>query len=1046
LEETPGQIIAQAYYDAGDRLDKMMFQDRKDLVEKTHKIHERNLEIQSFTADFVAAEPYGPMTDVITLNMELEIEDMRDRVNDIIRERERYHITQRIKMHQRFDNLRSAELRPLNDQEAFWIRSDIVCSGSERDIDRFVTNMHKDLMRIPNGRRFDVEFEYYDPISIYDFLQYGQSKKVRKRSRRWIRRDMRACRDLRIFAHAEDWNRDWLNDDVLECMHLLYALSTPLPLPFMWPIDEIPVRIASFLNVQAGDEDEVSEHQAPSYPSDESWVPVDEVVLGNGRGLYEAFSSVIETLSADNRTFVVRTLDVVAALYNLSQAQTKVGFMSLLYSAVRTIFRDVTMDRVKRFSNALIGRLEVQAGGAEVWRSIANALSSMWEGAGTWIACPMVDVVLDVINLMAFAGIMPQSSIEILDDPKYKIFARTVKREVCGIPDMLGVVIRACMMAAEVVATYCENGIIDFYGWACGSRKEIFSDHAALMSERSEAAMGLLSSPRRGDQVRFRSPQAYSDVLDKTIDGCTNQMRKCKNLNEKNIYARMMKELMTVRNDITMALRCAEARVKPFTYSVYGATSSMKSTVAHGAWKCIAKENGFSTDATNYCTVNFKDEYFSEVHQQEILVMDDFMNEKDTSAQKVNPVRILLDWSSNNAVQLPGAAIHEKGKKFCMAKVLGLTCHDREFHAHTMSYQPEAAYRRVEVYIEVVLGQEYKDSGGRPDNSKINARSGPDACFPDIWKFNCWTCHIDGTGWSWKRIGNELMDNADLEDLLREMSKKHFYVQEQIVSKLTNSAGWFCEHDRLTGACRVCRQKNVTVQSEEVEADMVDMATILQAMKFAVGGAADNLTSILLADMLSYKDMGELRHRINRCAGECLVPIVDAEGPTGRFTVNSANFIAMFRDDRPFEIGPEQAEIPLDSFNLEEPSVQAQCFEMHDGLFYETITWDELEELYPDISREQVVIAHEAFLDRMYNTDDMFTTVTSRAFSYEVVYTIIRTPYATQADPPLPNLEPAGTYTATNIKKNVVECIDVGYGPEGTGRHPFTRYRKAVAR
>jgi hypothetical protein len=1051
-----------------------------------HQERNRCIEWNDWYHQHMRDEPYGPFW--IALNdghrmllAELDLE--RNRLLERTTREENY-ITNYDRAN--FEDLRLKELRALNYSEACWIEGVLTQDGTHKQADRFVNNLVADYYGTYKGRKFEPRLEDFDRVRISYFLSYygfasfgSLQKRVRDNLIAALKSRIKNAMDRLAMIEAEEWNRKWIEEDTIACVNTLFA--EPIVLSVQAEEDELPPteeRLSldeelkdlsarermRFLEAAYGKTplepiDHIFEDDPLSAPTEASM----------GRTLMNSFEEALKTLKGDTKSFVLRAMDVCTALYNLTLATDKTSFFSLLYSAIRTIFKDLSGEKVVAFGKKLMSRLSVQAGAQEIWRYIADALSVMWEGVGTWIACPMVDVVLDLINLLAFCGIVPSTTLDLLDNPKYKFFARKVKREVSGISDLIGIVIKSCMMAAGVVALYLENGVLDLYGWSIGSKKEVFADHAALMSERVEAAYGLLKSNRRDPKTRFKCPTQYTECLNKTIDTCTYEMSRSRNVGEKNIYARMMKELMTVRNEVNMALRCQEARVKPFTFSVYGATSSMKSTVATAVWKAIAHENGLVHDSTNFATVNFKDEYFSEVHQQEILIMDDFMNERDTSALKVNPIRILLDWSSNNTVQIPGAAIHEKGVKFCRAKVLGLTCHDREFHAHTMSYQPEAAYRRVEVYIETVMKPQYRNENGQPSYEKIKADFGPDACFPDIWYFNVWVCQIEGTGWKWVSVGKELMSNAEMEATVRDMSRKHFEVQESITQKLNNPGGWFCSHGKLTGACHACQ--SVKVQSKESEEDAperIELGGVREMMRCATGAQSERLMALLYPELIKFASMAELRARVNRCAGECLQSVIPEEGGDGVVRIDIQEFVRLFRSKEPFIDGPTPVEIPCEALK-DAPmlGVQAQCFEMNETLFYEVITWEELEVTYPEGTRTDILLEHQRKLERQYSVDGVVATTAFDVFHFEVVFSIRRawlnvqgeeeelagppgyeytpTPRAIPDPPPLSGLEPAFTCKPDVIREHLREVYQLGYGLP-VPKDPIERYRRSAAR
>lgn len=576
--------------------------------------------------------------------------------------------------------------------------------------------------------------------------------------------------------------------------------------------------------------------QAEPTEDTSSWLPIEEVVTQSRpsddhpydepsvASMMSSVSTALNYLAPEVKQIGLLCIDIAACVFNISCATTRVEFMSQLYVSLRLLcshFSQATLDRIV---GSIMHRFEVQAGVKDLWRGIADCCSQLYNGVADWITCPMVDLLIDLLNVFVFAGILKEETINVLDQPGYKMGSLKIKREVTGMFDVLVVLGKFMTMTTECIATYFEDGVIDFTGWALGSKKEVFVRYATLMAEKSDAILGQLDSPTRAKGVKFRSNQEFHDVLNEVIDACTMQIHKAK-LYDKTVYTRMLKDCMQVKSDITTHFRCSTARLKPYTFSVFGTTSQMKSTVSQAVWRQVAAANGIDARATNYCTVNFKDEYFSEVQQQEVLVIDDFMNEKETSAQRINPIRILLDWSSNVSVQLPAAAIEEKGKRYCAAKILGITCHDMTFHAETMSHQPGAAYRRIEIYIETALRPEFRRQNGQPDYDKIPRED----YFPDIWNFWLWECEIEGANFRFKKLTEHAINNVALMEYVTTQSRRHFEIQRSIVEKLNDPSGWICPHGNVGGACKQCNPKLesqslvVTSPSEEIDERELDL-------------------------------------------------------------------------------------------------------------------------------------------------------------------------------------------------------------------------------
>lgn len=514
----------------------------------------------------------------------------------------------------------------------------------------------------------------------------------------------------------------------------------------------------------------------------------------------QSFRNMLNMVAPDVKTMGMIALDIATSCYNLSQATGYMHFISTLYTTMRLMYHDIGDSNLESLMKICKCGLGLQDENSNTWKRMSESLQKLWNGTVTWAGCPMVDAIIDLLNVLVFVGVMKQDFVDVLDQPNYRIFAKKVKREVSGIPDVIAAIMKIGILVTDCIGDYFDGKTVDFTGWSCGTKKSMFLEYSYIMAERDDAVLGTLDSPSRPKDVHYKSSMEYNAALNRTIDAITVAMRRVKDT-EKMMYTKMLKDVLSVKSDMVSHFRCMSYRLKPYTYLISGTTSSMKSTVSQAIWRQVAQTNNISTDTTNYCTVNFKDEYFSEVQQQEVLVLDDFMNEKPNTGQKTNPVRILLDWSSNVPVQLPGAAVEDKGKRYCMAKILGITCHIKEFHAHTMSNQPEAAYRRVEVYIETILRSEFRNEEGQPDYSKI-----PKDRFPDIWDFHIWKCKIAGTEAKITRVREKPFDNAELLDWIAADSERHFMIQRDITERLNNPTGWICEHGRVEGGCSTCRK------------------------------------------------------------------------------------------------------------------------------------------------------------------------------------------------------------------------------------------------
>lgn len=521
----------------------------------------------------------------------------------------------------------------------------------------------------------------------------------------------------------------------------------------------------------------------------------------------ELIMKLLKMVPNDLQTGATMLVDLYVCFSQLLYSTSFGDFCQKLYMSIRVMWRDASINLVSSLWKQLESMYtlmgvqdEKDKASPSMWRQVSDQIGKFGDSIDTIKVCPSMNILLDLIGIVSFFGLIGEKAQNFLKAPGWEYFHKRITESVTSWPDLFSVVLNVFRMAADAVATYFEDGTIDFFGWKYGKRRDLFEEYSHLVNESNDAIHRRMDDENRPDTCRYKSLEAFDKALSRSIDALSVLIKKGPTL-EKNTYNRMYGELIRIRGEMTEFHRSSSARVKPYTFCVCGVTSSMKSTVTQAVWRQIAASNGISTAMTNQCTVNFKDEYFSEVKAQEILVMDDFMNGKPGVVKEgVSPIRILLDWSSNVAVQLPGAAIEDKGKRFCNAKVLGLTCHSKEFHAETYSYQPEAAYRRVEIFIEVHLRPEFRAPNGQPDYEKI-----PSVCFPDVWDFVLYTVTINGKDWEFARVGGpqKCFNNQELMLYLAEDSRKHFQRQRMLTERI-NGAEWICCHNCVKDACILC--------------------------------------------------------------------------------------------------------------------------------------------------------------------------------------------------------------------------------------------------
>lgn len=540
-------------------------------------------------------------------------------------------------------------------------------------------------------------------------------------------------------------------------------------------------------------------NQARARMSDAEWRFVNKAV-----DIFAAYRLLQSTNAVDKSAAIILALKAVVS---------EEFFLKNAERLVETIAEMMDPKRLEKIPNidpdtgAIIPLVE---NSGEVQAGVARTLYDMmdkFDPNTNWIAPPTLAASVDVLMALMHLGFLKTTNPEtgavedmfdlswmkewscgILREKLMRVFANKFEAG--------HAIFTAAKLFLEVAAIYEETGVFDPAGWNTTKHAGLFTRYATLVGARPDAVDGNL-----GVGKAFASSIEYMDELSDLVDCFSRLTDKSKKAAETNMYAAHVEKLIDIREEMIAQGRANFSRIKPFTFMVAGTTSSMKSTVMTAVWKMAARANGISEDPTNCGTTNMSDQYHSEVRGQEVILIDDFMNEtKDGMAPGVNPVRKLLDWSGNNPVQLIGAAIQDKGRRYAKFKIMGMSAYSKNFNAHTLSYQPNAAFRRIDMYIDVRIKPQYRDANGQPDRTKTEHMG----IFPNIFEFDVYDYQISGHKGTFVLKKSNISNDQLLEEVKRR-SQAHFKFQNKLVQGLNDTKAWACPHGSIPGACVQCR-------------------------------------------------------------------------------------------------------------------------------------------------------------------------------------------------------------------------------------------------
>lgn len=176
-------------------------------------------------------------------------------------------------------------------------------------------------------------------------------------------------------------------------------------------------------------------------------------------------------------------------------------------------------------------------------------------------------------------------------------------------------------------------------------------------------------------------------------------------------------------------------RPEPVVVQFFGHTGCGKSHIPYFVAADLVASMGYSKDPVDYMYYRNVEQEFWDGYtpNKQIVVYDDFGQKKD-SASVPNPEFMELIRSSNVAAwPLHMAHLSEKANTYFRSKAIILTSNEVNYAVDSLTHS-DAYIRRVDLRYEVRVNDDFKDSFGSIDESKVRQKFG-DECSEDIYSF-----------------------------------------------------------------------------------------------------------------------------------------------------------------------------------------------------------------------------------------------------------------------------------------------------------------------
>lgn len=408
-----------------------------------------------------------------------------------------------------------------------------------------------------------------------------------------------------------------------------------------------------------------------------------------------------------------------------------------------------------------------------------------------------------------------------------ELFSKSVKAKQVSAVDVFDAMMETVIYFFEVGYAILETRSLSPLLFMTDKSSELAIEISFLKANAASATNGSIESLTDGvtvDQYRER----LVTCLD-TLKGAIRTLEK--GSFERVLYQRHHESLENIYNKFLATQAASCQRIRPYAGMVHASSGVGKTTFTRDSVVYILSANGFEASDNVIITQSDTDQYDSNMRSDvQAIIDDDVANQKPKFAPFSAAARI-INVVNSKPYSANMAAVEDKGKIACNAKVYFLSTNHPSLDAYETSNCPSSVLCRFQICVKLEVKPEFRTDGSdevngiQLDSAKVFAKFGKngesdiDPHELDVWNITVTVPFVkpgfrgntEQVGYKFAEFEGKKMENVNYETYLRFLcydSKRYFANQRALLSRSLNVVDRIakCKHGLpLITECDQCK-------------------------------------------------------------------------------------------------------------------------------------------------------------------------------------------------------------------------------------------------
>jgi len=598
----------------------------------------------------------------------------------------------------------------------------------------------------------------------------------------------------------------------------------PLPCTTIFEDDELNEKMSSInLYITKNHHRAIASLYHSEKKSQKKWSSRDKLKYGPQSGSIADSSNLHPSLRV-----IIDKMDVIAAqLYVMSRLGNDVAARVLsIHSLVRMLFPNETdLSHVYTLFTSLVTPVSPQAG-MEEWSASLRDVLSNWKLLKTHPLGPSISTLLSACVVLGLVG--PGRFKFSIGD--LELFSQTIKSKHVSAIDVFDAMVETVVYFFEVGHAILETKSLTPLLFMTKAADELSIEVSFLKANAAMATNGSLSFICEDCTV-----EQYRDRL----AACILKLSECigalsKGSYERFVLQRKYEELEALQSKFLASQAACCQRLRPYAGMVYASSGVGKTTFVRDSVIYALAANGFDSSDNKIITVSDTDKYDSTLRSDiEAIIDDDVANQKPKFAPMSAAARI-INIVNSKPYAANMAAVEDKGKVACNAKMYFLSTNHPTLDAYETSNCPSSVLCRFQICVSIVVKPEFCTEGAlgtigmQLDSRKVFAAFGDvdvDTAphLLDVWNISVsrpfvkptTRCGQEGVGYEPMYFEGAPMTNVSYSTYLRFLchdTQRYFSNQRKLLNRSLNVTDRIpkCPHGvPLIANCQLCRDEEL---------------------------------------------------------------------------------------------------------------------------------------------------------------------------------------------------------------------------------------------